>query len=57
MFCIDLRVNIAKHTDCEVILFKKEHVEPPRCLLPQEVDNITCDQTGATNSISQYNVT
>ena len=25
---IDLNVHIAKHTDCEMILFMKEHVEP-----------------------------
>jgi hypothetical protein len=25
---IDLKVHVAKHTDCEVILFMKEHVEP-----------------------------
>ena len=27
---INLKVHIAKHTDCEVIILKKERVEPRR---------------------------
>jgi hypothetical protein len=50
---IDLKVHIAKHTDCGVILSMKEHVEPCEryignyntvliTTLPQEVDNVYC---------------
>jgi hypothetical protein len=46
---IDLKVHIAKHTDCEAIILQRSmlsHVSGKlemitRYLLPQEVDNIT----------------